>query len=122
MKDGSFTMDIHGIRERARQHIEEGAMPPGYKAKPQLVLRLFNDALATELACVLRYKRHYFMAKDISSESVKTEFLEHAQDEQAHADVVAQRIVPLGGDPNFSPEGILDRSHSEYAQGTPWRT
>jgi bacterioferritin len=118
MKDGSFTMDIQGIRDRARKHLEEGAMTSGYKGKADVVLRLLNDALATELVCVLRYKRHYYMAKGISSDSVKTEFLEHAQDEQEHADLLAERIVQLGGEPNFSPKGILDRSHSEYAEGT----
>jgi len=118
MKDGSFTMDVQTIRDRARKRIEDGAMTAGYKGKAEVVLRLLNDALATELVCVLRYKRHYFMAKGINSESVKTEFIEHAHEEQAHADSIAERIVQLGGEPNFSPQGILDRSHSEYAEGT----
>jgi bacterioferritin len=118
MKDGSFTIDIQGIRDRARKHIEEGAVTSGYKAKPGVVLRLLNDALATELVCVLRYKRHYYMAKGINSDSVRSEFLEHAEDEQGHADLLAERIVQLGGEPNFSPDGILNRSHSEYAAGT----
>jgi bacterioferritin len=118
MKDGSFTIDIQGIRDRARKHIEEGAVTSGYKAKPDVVLRLLNDALATELVCVLRYKRHYYMAKGIHSDSVKSEFLEHAEDEQGHADLLAERIVQLGGEPNFSPDGLLNRSHSEYAAGT----
>ncbi len=118
MRDGSFTIDIQGIRDRARKQIEQGAMTAGYKGKPDVVLRLLNDALATELVCTFRYKRHYFMAKGINSESVKTEFLEHAQEEQGHADSIAERIVQLGGEPNFSPEGILDRSHSQYAEGT----
>jgi bacterioferritin len=118
MKDGSFTMDVQGIRDRARKQIERGAMTSGYKAKPDIVLRLLNDALATELVCTFRYKRHYFMAKGIHSESVKSEFLQHAQEEEAHADSLAERIVQLGGEPNFSPEGIMDRSHSQYAEGT----
>jgi bacterioferritin len=118
MKDGSFTMDVKSIRDRARQQIEDGAMTPGYKAKADVVLRLLNDALATELVCTMRYKRHYFMAKGIHSDAVKSEFLEHAQEEQVHADGLAERIVQLGGEPNFSPVGILDRSHSEYAEGT----
>jgi bacterioferritin len=118
MKDGSFTMDVKSIRDRARQQIEDGAMTPGYKAKADVVLRLLNDALATELVCTMRYKRHYFMAKGIHSDSVKSEFLQHAQEEQVHADGLAERIVQLGGEPNFSPVGILDRSHSEYAEGT----
>jgi bacterioferritin len=111
-------MDIQTIRERARKQIETGAVTPGYKARPEVVLRLLNEALATELVCTMRYKRHYFMAKGIHSDSVKGEFLQHAQEEQAHADALAERIVQLGGEPNFSPAGILDRSHSEYAEGT----
>jgi bacterioferritin len=118
MKDGTFAMDIQDLRDRARKHVEKGALTSGYKAKPDVVLRLLNNALATEIVCVLRYKRHYYMAKGINSDSVKTEFLEHAQDEQSHAELLAKRIVQLGGEPNFSPEGILDRSHSEYVEGT----
>ena len=118
MKDGSFTMDVKKIRERARQQMEKGAMTSGYKAKADVVLRLLNEALATELVCTMRYRRHYFMAKGIHSDSVKSEFLQHANEEQIHADGLAERIVQLGGEPNFSPEGILDRSHSEYAEGT----
>ncbi|ALA58954.1 ferritin-like domain-containing protein [Nitrospira moscoviensis] len=118
MRDGSFTMDVQAIRDRARQQIQDGAVTAGYKGKPEVVLRLLNEALATELVCTLRYRRHYFMAKGIHSDSVKSEFLQHAQEEQAHADALAERIVQLGGEPNFSPAGILDRSHSEYAEGT----
>ena len=86
MQDQQFVLDVKTIRERARRHIENGAMTPGYKAKAPVVLRLLNDALATELVCTLRYKRHYFMAQGMSSESVKSEFLEHAKEEQEHAD------------------------------------
>jgi bacterioferritin len=118
MKNGQFVLDIKTIRDRARKQIEDGAMTSGYKAKAPVVLRLLNESLATELVCVLRYKRHYFMAQGMSSESVKSEFLEHAGDEQEHADAIAERIVQLGGEPNLSPEGLLDRSHSEYAEGT----
>ncbi|HET6673759.1 MAG TPA: ferritin-like domain-containing protein [Nitrospiraceae bacterium] len=117
MNQDTFTMDIKAIRDRARQHIEEGAKTPGYKAKVDTVLKLLNEALATELVCVLRYKRHYFMAAGIHAESVKSEFLQHAREEQEHADEIAERIVQLGGQPNFSPEGILSRSHSEYVEG-----
>ena len=109
--------DIHTLRARARQHIDEGAMTPGYQAKSRVVIQLLNAALATEIVCVLRYKRHYFMAVGISSESVKAEFLQHAIEEQTHADQIAQRIVQLGGEPNLSPEGMLSRSHSEYIEG-----
>lgn len=117
MGQDSFSMNVKAIRERARQHLEEGAKTAGYKAKVETVRKLLNDALATELVCVLRYKRHYYMASGMNSESVKTEFLEHAQEEQEHADDLAERIVQLGGQPNFSPDGILNRSHSEYVEG-----
>ena len=109
--------DIQTLRKRARQHIEEGAVTIGYAADREEVLRLLNEALATELVCVLRYKRHYFMAKGIHSDSVKAEFLEHANEEMMHADLVAKRIVELGGEPNFSPDGLSTRSHAEYAEG-----
>lgn len=117
MKNSRFMTDIQTLRARARQHIDEGAMTPGYQAKPRVVIQLLNEALATEIVCVLRYKRHYFMAAGLSSESVKAEFLQHANEEQAHADQIAQRIVQLGGEPNLSPEGLMSRSHSEYIEG-----
>lgn len=110
--------DVKTLRDRARQGIEDGAMTSGYKAQAETVIKLLNDALATEIVCVLRYKRHYFMATGISSLSVKAEFLQHATEEQAHADQLAERIVQLGGEPNLSPEGLLSRSHSEYVEGT----
>jgi bacterioferritin len=118
MQDHPFVLDIKTIRDRARRQIEDGALTSGYKAKAPVVLRLLNDALATELVCTLRYKRHYFMAQGMNSESVKSEFLEHATEEQAHADAIAERIVQLGGQPNLSAEGLLERSHSQYAEGT----
>lgn len=117
-KDSNFMTDIKTLRERARQHIEKGAVTPGYGAKLETVLKLLNEALATEVVCVLRYKRHYFMAQGMSSESVKSEFLQHAQEEQAHADQLAERIVQLGGEPNLSPDGLSSRSHAEYVEGT----
>ena len=110
--------DVKTLRARARQGIEDGAMTAGYKANAETVIKLLNDALATEIVCVLRYKRHYFMATGISSLSVKNEFLQHATEEQVHADQLAERIVQLGGEPNLSPEGMLSRSHSEYVEGT----
>jgi len=110
--------DVKILRTRARQGIEDGAVTAGYKAKVDTVIKLLNEALATEIVCVLRYKRHYFMATGINSLSVKDEFLEHATEEQGHADQLAERIVQLGGEPNLSPEGLLDRSHSEYVEGT----
>ena len=117
MADKPFLTDIKTLRARAREHIEQGAMTPGYKADRDVVVKLLNEALATEIVCVLRYKRHYFMASGINADSVAAEFLEHATDEQTHADQLAQRIVQLGGAPNFSPEGLLTRSHAEYVEG-----
>jgi bacterioferritin len=117
MADKPFLSDIRAIRERARQHIEQGAVTPGYQADRQTVIQVLNEALATEIVCVLRYKRHFFMATGINAQSVAAEFLQHANEEQLHADQIAQRIVQLGGEPNFSPEGLLTRSHSEYVEG-----
>src|SRR5579864_2461232 len=115
--NGSFLTDIQEIRRRARQHMEKGAVTEGYKGDLQTVIRLLNEALATELVCVLRYKRHHYMATGIHSQSVAEEFLEHANEEQGHADRIAERIVQLDGEPNFSPDGMLTRSHSEYVEG-----
>jgi bacterioferritin len=112
-----FVADVKKIRERARKHIEEGAITEGYKANREQVTKVLNDVLATEIVCVLRYKRHYYMAQGISSDSVKAEFLQHANDEQQHADWVAERITQIGGEPNFNPEGLATRSHSEYKPG-----
>jgi len=114
---GQFSTDVKKIRERARKHLEEGAVTEGYKANREQVAKVLNDVLATEIVCVLRYKRHYFMAEGISSDSVKAEFLQHANEEQQHADWVAERITQIGGEPNFSPEGLATRSHSEYKPG-----
>jgi len=116
-KEKPFLTDIKTIRERARKHIEQGAVTEGYKADRKTVIRVLNEALATEIVCVLRYKRHYFMASGINAQSVADEFLQHANEEQVHADQIAQRIVQLGGEPNFSPDGMLTRSHSEYVEG-----
>ena len=118
MADKPFLTDIQTLRERARQHIENGAVTEGYKADRETVVKLLNEALATEIVCVLRYKRHYFMASGIHAEGVAAEFLEHANDEQGHADQIAQRIVQLQGEPNFNPEGLLTRSHAQYVEGT----
>ena len=117
MADKPFLTDIKTLRERARQHIENGAITEGYTADRETVVKLLNEALATEIVCVLRYKRHYFMASGIHAEGVAAEFLEHANDEQGHADSIAQRIVQLKGEPNFNPEGLLSRSHAEYVEG-----
>ena len=117
MADKPFLTDVKTLRERARQHIEKGAVTEGYKADRETVNKILNEALATEIVCVLRYKRHYFMASGIHAESVAAEFLQHANEEQGHADLIAQRIVQLGGAPNFNPEGLLSRSHAEYVEG-----
>ena len=112
-----FVSDVQAIRDRARQHIERGAVTEGYKADRETVLRLLDEALATELVCVLRYKRHYYMANGIHAQSVAEEFLEHANEEQGHADQLAERIVQLGGTPNLAPDELTKRSHSQYVEG-----
>ena len=117
MADKPFLTDIKTLRERARKHIENGAVTEGYKADRGTVVKLLNEALATELVCVLRYKRHHFMAAGINAESVAAEFLQHANEEQGHADLIARRIVQLKGEPDFNPEGLLTRSHAEYVEG-----
>jgi bacterioferritin len=116
-KRDTFLTDIQTIRKRAREHIERGAVTDGYRADRETVLKLLNEALATEIVCVLRYKRHYFTASGIHAQSVAAEFLEHANEEQGHADEIAARIVQLGGEPNFSPDGLTSRSHAEYVEG-----
>ena len=112
-----FLSDIHAIRARARQHIEDGAVTDSYGADRETVLRLLNEALATEIVCVLRYKRHYFMASGLMADAIKAEFLEHANEEQAHADRIAERIVQLGGAPELNPDLLSARSHAEYVEG-----
>jgi len=112
-----FLSDIQTLRSRARQHMEQGAVTPGYAADRDTVLKLLNAALATEIVCQLRYKRHYFTADGLNAEAAKAEFLEHAAEEAQHADKIAERIVQLGGSPDFSPEGLAMRSHAEYAEG-----
>jgi len=112
-----FLSDIKEIRARARKHLDQGPITEGYKADRAKVIAVLNEVLATELVCVLRYKRHYFMASGIHAEPVAREFLEHANEEQVHADMVAQRITQLQGQPNFNPEGLATRSHSEYVEG-----
>ena len=118
MADQPFLTDIKTLRERARQHIENGAVTQGYSADRETVIKLLNEALATEIVCTLRYRRHYFMASGINAESVASEFLQHSNEEQGHADQIAQRIVQLQGEPNFNPDGLLTRSHAEYVEGT----
>jgi len=106
--------DSQTLRTRARQHIDEGAVTAGYDADRETVLKLLNDSLATEIVCVLRYRRHFFMAKGIYSKSIAEEFLAHSNEELAHADMIAERIVQLGGEPDFAPNSLATRSHAEY--------
>ena len=113
-----FLTDVATLRKRARQQMQAGAVTQNYGADPKVVIELLNAALATEIVCVLRYKRHYFMAQGIASESVKTEFAQHATQEQEHADRIAERIVQLGGEPDLNPDTLTKRSHSEYQEGT----
>lgn len=117
MSEKPFLTDIKTLRERARRHIEQGAVTEGYKADRDTVIKLLNEALATEIICVLRYKRHYFMASGIDSGNAAAEFLQHANEEQQHADLIAQRIVQLAGEPDFSPQGLVTRAHAEYVEG-----
>lgn len=114
---GSFVADIEQIRRRPRQHIEDGAVTSAYRGDRQTVIRVLNEALATELVCVLRYKRHYYMARGIHAQAVADEFLEHAQEEQEHADKIAERITQLDGAPDLNPDTLTRRSHSEYVEG-----
>ena len=109
-----FLSDIKTIRARARAHMERGAVTDTYTLDRDTVLKLLNEALATEIVCVLRYKAHYYLASGINAKSVAAEFLEHANEEQGHADLIAERITQLDGTPDFSPEGMTTRSHAEF--------
>lgn len=109
-----FVSDLKKIKQRARAHMEQGAVTENYKAQLPQVHKVLNEVLATELVCTLRYRRHYYTVSGLNSESVKAEFLQHANEEQQHVDWVATRIVQLNGQPNFNPEGLSTRSHSEY--------
>ncbi len=113
-----FLTDIETIRERARKEIDKGPVTDAYGADLERVLRVLNEALATEIVCTLRYKRHYYTASGLLAEPVAAEFLEHAEEEQQHADKLAQRIVQLGGEPDFNPDTLTKRSHAEYDAST----
>jgi bacterioferritin len=117
MASKPFITDIETIRRRAREHIDRGAVTAGYGADRETVVKLLNEALATEIVCVLRYKRHYYMASGIHAKSVAAEFLEHAKEEQDHADRIAQRITQLDGAPDFNPDGLATRAHADYVEG-----
>jgi bacterioferritin len=116
-KKQAFVSDITEIRRRARQHILDGAVTQAYRGDRETVIRVLNEAMATEIVCVLRYRRHYFMASGIHAQAVAQEFLEHSKEEQGHADQIAERIVQLGGAPDLNPAGLLTRSHAEYVEG-----
>ncbi len=109
--------DVKKLRENARVHLEQGAVTSGYSADRAEVVKLLNDALATEIVCVLRYRRHHFMARGIVAKSIADEFLAHSNEEQGHADLLAARIVQLGGEPDFAPDSLSGRSHAEYIAG-----
>ena len=118
MKTRIALTDVRTLRKNARQHVEDGAVTAGYAADRDTVLKLLNDALATEIVCMLRYRRHHFMARGIHSQGVAAEFLAHSNEEQGHADQLAERIVQLGGEPDFAPDTLAGRSHAEYFPGT----
>ena len=112
-----FLSDIETLRKRAREHIAQGAVTPGYHADRDTVVKLLNEALATEIVCVLRYRRHYYMASGIHAQAVANEFLQHSNEEQGHADQIAARITQLGGAPDLNPSHLTSRSHAEYVEG-----
>src|SRR5512132_2725469 len=109
----AFVSNVQELRRRARQHIENGAVTDSYTADKATVIRILNEGLANEIVCILRYKRHYFMATGIHANAVATEFQEHAAEEQVHADRIAERITQLDGEPNFNPDGLASRSHAQ---------
>jgi len=117
-KPTPFLTDIQEIRRRAREHVEKGAVTDSYKGDLVTTIKLLNEALATEIVCTLRYRRHHYMASGIHYQAIAGEFMKHAQEEQEHADRIAERIRQLGGAPDFNPQGLLTRSHAQYAEGT----
>ncbi len=116
-KPESFLTDVKTLRARARENMERGAITSTYELDPKVVIDVLNQALATEIVCVLRYKRHFYSAKGLNKDAVAAEFLQHANEEQGHADRIAERITQLGGDPDLNPATLTARSHSEYVTG-----
>jgi bacterioferritin len=116
MSDVHLT-DINTLRERARHNVENGAVTEGYDGDREEIIRLLNASLATEWVCVLRYKRHYYMAKGVKAQVAAAEFLEHAEQEAQHADKLAERIVQLGGEPELNPDLLSKNSHAQYVAG-----
>lgn len=112
-----FVIDIQTIRERAREQMDQGPITAAYGADRQRVIDVLNEALATELVCVLRYKRHYYMATGLNAQPIAAEFLQHSSEEQGHADAIAMRITQLQGEPDFNPDVLTKRSHAEYVEG-----
>lgn len=115
---GAFELDIEKIRKEARKHVEEGAQTPSYIGNAAEIVGLLNDSLATEIVCALRYRRHFYTATGLHSNAVVSEFKVHAEEEMAHADLIAERIVQLGGEPDFAPDTLTQRSHADYAACT----
>lgn len=114
-KDPRETLELdQGALDRARSNLDDGPVTPSYGPWREQIIKLLNDALATELVCILRYKRHHFTAHGLASPRIAEEFLVHAQEEAAHGDLLAERIVQLGGEPDFSPSHLLERSHADY--------
>jgi len=113
-----FLSDVQELRRRARENMMQGPITSDYRGDVKQAVDVLNQALATEIVCVLRYKRHYYMSRGIYKDAVADEFLEHANQEQEHADMIAERITQLGGEPDLSPDGLSSRSHSEYREGT----
>lgn len=116
-KSKPFLTDVKNLRARAREHMDRGAITNTYSLDPAVVVNILNQALATEIVCVLRYKRHYYSAKGLNKDAVAAEFLQHATEEQGHADRISERITQLGGDPDLNPATLTARSHSEYVVG-----
>lgn len=117
MNNPPHLTDVQTLRSDARKHLEQGAVTADYRADREAVVKLLNEALATELVCVLRYRRHYFMARGVHARSITAEFLAHSNEELVHADLLAARIVQLGGEPDFAPDSLSGRSHAEYVAG-----
>ncbi len=113
----TFLTDVKELRKRAREHMDRGALTSSYELDPHVVVDILNQALATEIVCVLRYKRHFYSAKGLNKDAVAAEFLQHASEEQGHADRISERITQLGGDPDLNPSTLTTRSHSEYKEG-----
>jgi bacterioferritin len=118
MPTTDFLTDVETLRKQAREEMERGPVTAAYKADVDRVIEVLNTAMATEIVCTLRYRQHHFAAKGIEAEAVAAEFLVHANEEQEHADRLAERIAQLGGTPNLDPDTLTDRSHSQYATST----